>query len=465
MAISSIFKAYDVRGLVPDELDEDMAWNIGLTYAQQFRTRRVVVGRDARISSAALSEALTNGLRAAGAEVFDIGLCGTEEVYFATFHLKTDGGIMITASHNPANYNGMKFVRENARPVSSDSGLSEIAARVMKAARKPSVGSKGKYKRLNVRDAYVRHVLRFIEENSLSSMKVVANAGNGCAGPVFDAIASCLPLKVTRLLHEPDGTFPNGVPNPLLPENRAYTRAAVVREGAQLGIAWDGDFDRCFFYDERGQFVEGYYLVGLLAQSFLEKSRGDRIVHDPRLTWNTIDMVHKAGGTPVLSRCGHAFIKEVMRSADAIYGGEMSGHHYFREFAYCDSGMIPWLLVLELISRTGQPLSKLVEERLRLFPVSGEINQVVSDSVEAMRAVEAYYRTDTGSISHFDGLSMEFDSWRFNLRPSNTEPLLRLNVESRANPPLMESRTAEILGFIAGLPDSDGTRQCGRKSG
>ncbi|MGH8283871.1 MAG: phosphomannomutase [Gammaproteobacteria bacterium] len=449
MSLLSSFKAYDVRGRVPDDLNEDVAWRIGHAYAQLFRPQRVVIGRDVRLSSTALATAVSDGVRAAGADVLDIGQCGTEEVYFATFHLKTSGGIMITASHNPPEYNGMKFVHEGARPVSADTGLQEIARRVVAGEAAKPRGPKGGYEQITVRDDYVHHVLGYIDVAAVKPGLLVVNAGNGCAGPVFDAIATHLPLAVTRLNHKPDGRFPNGVPNPLLTENRAETSAAVLNNGARLGIAWDGDFDRCFFFDEQGQFVEGYYLVGLLAQSFLEKTHTGNIVHDPRLVWNTQEMVQQAGGTPVLSRCGHAFIKDVMRCADAAYGGEMSAHHYFRDFAYCDSGMIPWLLVLELLSKTGLPLSELVAERMRRFPVSGEINRTVADSEACMRKVQVHYQAAALEVSHFDGLSMEFPAWRFNLRPSNTEPLLRLNVESRADAPLVQARTHEILQLIA----------------
>jgi phosphomannomutase len=442
------FKAYDVRGRVPNELNEDLAWRIGQAYAEQFMPKNVVIGRDVRISSAPLAEALSNGLRQAGVDVFDIGLCGTEEVYFSTVHLDAGGGIMVTASHNPPDYNGLKFVRRGAKPVSADTGLKELEARVI-ANRPRKAALKGRYERTNPRDAYVRHMLSYIDPASVGKIHLVVNAGNGCAGPAFDAIAAHLPIRVTRLFHEPQGMFPNGVPNPLLPEKRTETAAAVLRQSAQLGIAWDGDFDRCFLFDERGEFIEGYYIVGLLAQAFLRKQRGAKIVHDPRLTWNTLDIVTKAGGVPVLSRCGHAFIKDAMRNADAIYGGEMSAHHYFRDFAYCDSGMIPWLLVLELLSASSMPMSEILAERIRLFPVSGEINRSVTDGAAAMRAAEDSFQTDVKRVTHFDGLSMEFTDWRFNLRPSNTEPLLRLNVESRSEAALVQERTAEILELLA----------------
>ena len=452
MSLASAFKAYDIRGRVPEELNEEVARRIGRAYAEQFRPQRVVLGRDVRLSSEALAAAVCDGLRAAGVEVLDLGLCGTEEVYFATFQLKTDGGVMVTASHNPPDYNGMKFVREGARPVSADTGLKDIARRVLLGGVAPPAAQPGGYRPVAVREDYVRHVLGYIDAAALKPVKIVVNAGNGCAGPAFEAIAQHLPLRVTRLFPEPDGRFPNGVPNPMLPENREVTARAVRAQGAALGIAWDGDFDRCFFFDEHGEFIEGYYLVGLLAQAFLAKSPGEKIVHDPRLTWNTLDVVQRAGGTPVLSRCGHAFIKDVMRSVNAVYGGEMSAHHYFRDFAYCDSGMIPWLLMLQLLAKSGRPLSELVAERMRLFPVSGEINRKVADGTAVLRQVEARYAVRAKEIAHLDGLSMEFADWRFNLRASNTEPLLRLNVETRGDAALLKTRTGELLELIGGEP-------------
>jgi len=442
-------KAYDVRGRVPDELDGELAARLGRAYVEQFSPRAVVIGRDTRLSSVPLAAALSAGLRAAGAEVYDLGLCATEEVYFATFQLGLDGGVMVTASHNPPEYNGIKFVREGARPVGAETGLKDMARRVVTDDALPYRASGGD-RRISVREAYAEHVRSYIDAGSLSPLRMVVNAGNGCAGPVFDAVAEGLPLRVTRLFHEPDGRFPHGVPNPLLPERRAETAAAVQETHADLGVAWDGDGDRCFLFDEQGQIVEGYYLVGLLAEAFLSTNPGAKIVHDPRLVWNTQDIVLRDGGVPVLSRCGHAYMKDAMRAADAVYGGEMSGHHYFRRFAYCDSGMIPWLLAVELLSRTGTPLSRLIEERQRLFPVSGEINREVTDAVDAMRRVQSRFETAGGAVMHLDGLSMEFKDWRFNLRPSNTEPLLRLNVETRGDEALMRKRTGELVRLIEG---------------
>ncbi len=447
MSLISCFKAYDIRGRVPDELNEDIAYRIGRAYAKFLKPVNVVIGRDIRRSSDSLCSALTRGLNDSGADVHDIGLCGTEEVYFSTFQYKMDGGIMVTASHNPADYNGMKLVQKGARPVSGDTGLHEIR----ESAEKNRFGissSKGGSFRLAHRDDYIKHLLGYTDISVLGSLQVVVNSGNGCAGPVIDLLEKHLPFRFIKMQHEPDGRFPHGIPNPLLPENRAATAEAVRTYGADLGIAWDGDFDRCFFFDEKGRFIEGYYVVGLLAGALLGERPGGRIIHDPRLTWNTIDMVTRAGGIPVQSKTGHAFIKEKMRLEDAVYGGEMSAHHYFREFAYCDSGMIPWLLVAQILCRTGKALSDLVEERMALFPASGEINRTLPDPAGAIQMIEERFRRDALAIDHTDGLSMEFSSWRFNLRSSNTEPLVRLNVEARGDYTLMRKKTDEILFLL-----------------
>ena len=449
MTILPCFKAYDIRGRLPDELNEDIAWRIGRAYAAYLRPERVVVGRDVRLSSAALCDALSAGLMAGGAEVFDIGLCGTEEIYFATFAAGMDGGIMVTASHNPMDYNGMKLVRQGARPISGDSGLHAIRELVAQNIFAPAAKS-GSRSVMEVRADYVAHLLGYVEVGQLRPLKIVVNAGNGCAGPVLDALEERLPFEFIKIHHQPDGTFPHGIPNPLLPENRAATAEAVLAHGADLGIAWDGDFDRCFLFDEQGSFIEGYYVVGLLAAAFLQHHPGGRIIHDPRLTWNTVDLVRGLGGTPVMSKTGHAFIKERMRVEDAVYGGEMSAHHYFRDFAYCDSGMIPWLLVTELMSRRGQPLSRLVGERIARYPASGEINRRLRDPAATLARIEAHYRGSARGADYTDGLSMEFDRWRFNLRSSNTEPVVRLNVESRGDQALMEDKTREILGLMEG---------------
>ena len=451
MEAISCFKAYDIRGKVPDELNSELAYRIGRAYAGFLNPSKVIIGCDIRHSSLELADSLSRGLIESGVDVFDIGLCGTEEVYFSTFDMAMDGGIMVTASHNPIDYNGMKLVREGSRPVSGDSGLSAIRELVAAGASYRALKC-GKVIRIDNRPVYIRHLLSYFKAEAPRRLKIVTNAGNGCAGPVVDALEEHLPFDFIRVNHEPDGSFPNGIPNPLLPENRAATRDAVISSGADIGIAWDGDFDRCFLFDETGAFIEGYYIVGLLASAILYDHPGSRIIHDPRLTWNTIDLVKKAGGIPVQSKTGHAFIKERMRSENAVYGGEMSAHHYFRDFAYCDSGMIPWLKVAWIMSRTGRPLSALVGERIRMFPSSGEINRRLGDPAAALEHIFTRYSREAVDVDYTDGLSMEFENWRFNIRSSNTEPVVRLNVESRGDRPLMEDKTAELLSYIDSFP-------------
>ena len=441
------FKAYDVRGRVPDQLNEEIARRIGRAYAEVIKPRQVVVGHDIRLTSEAIKAAVTQGLLEQGVDVYDIGLCGTEGIYFATSHAGMDGGIAVTASHNPKDYNGMKFVREESRPISADTGLVEIR-QLAEQDNFHSAAQPGQLHTLDTTQAYVEHLLSYVDVATLKPLKIVVDAGNGGAGMVVDLLEPHLPFEFIKLHHEPDGNFPNGVPNPLLPENRAAAIAAVKEHGADLGIGWDGDFVRCFFFDEQGEFVEGYYLVGLLAESFLKREPGARIVHDPRLTWNTVDIVTSQGGEPVQTKCGHAFIKERMRAENAVYGGEMSAHHYFRDFAYCDSGMIPWLLVTGLISSRGQSLSAMVSERVAAYPCSGEINRTIEDPMAVLSKVEAVYRDRAEAIEDVDGLSMVLGDWRFNLRMSNTEPVVRLNVESRGDKALMEAKTAELLALI-----------------
>ncbi|OQY19464.1 MAG: phosphomannomutase [Desulfobacteraceae bacterium 4572_35.1] len=441
------FKAYDIRGRLPDELNEEVAYRIGRGYAEFLQPRKVVVGRDIRLSSEVLSAAVARGLCDAGVDVYDIGLCGTEDVYFATFNEQMDGGVMVTASHNPMDYNGLKLVRQQSRPISADTGLSEIRTLAEKGDF-VAPKQRGQVHQLNVRPAYIEHLLGYVDVQKLSPLKVVVNAGNGCAGPVIDLLQQHLPFEFIKVNHQPDGNFPNGIPNPLLLENRAATSDAVIANGADLGIAWDGDFDRCFLFDETGVFIEGYYIVGLLAAAFLAKNPGGKIVHDPRLIWNTFDVVKQAGGEAVESKSGHSFIKEKMRQVDAVYGGEMSAHHYFRDFSYCDSGMIPWLLVTELMSCSGKKLSELVGERIAAYPSSGEINRSLNNVQQAMAELQQKYSVDAISVEHVDGLSMSFADWRFNLRSSNTEPVVRLNVEARGDIALMEEKTAEILRWL-----------------
>jgi phosphomannomutase len=456
----SCFKAYDIRGRIPDELNTDIAYRIGRAYAESIQPGRVIVGRDIRLSSNEMAAAVIQGLQDAGVNVYDIGLCGTEEVYYATFAYQDtgrpmDGGIMVTASHNPKDYNGMKLVREQSKPVSGDTGLNYIK-QLAEANNFPAPSvNRGIVKAVSIGEDYTQHLLGYIDPSALKPLKIVVNAGNGAAGHVIDWLEAALnkvmtrPVEFIKIHHEPDGHFPNGIPNPLLPENRDSTISAIKEHEADLGIAWDGDFDRCFLFDETARFIEGYYIVGLLAEAFLKQNPGAKIVHDPRLTWNTIDIVNNLSGIAVQSKTGHAFIKERMRLEDAVYGGEMSAHHYFRDFSYCDSGMIPWLLVIELISKSGKKLSQLVDERMLRFPASGEINRTIAQPEAAIELIKKHYQKDAQYIDFTDGLSMEFGNWRFNLRCSNTEPLVRLNVESRGDEALMKAKTEELLALLA----------------
>lgn len=450
------FKAYDIRGRLGTELDESIARRIGRAYGEYLKPGRVAVGSDVRLTSEPLKQALAEGLMDAGVDVIDIGLAGTEEVYFAAFHLDVDGGIEVTASHNPMDYNGMKLVARGARPISGDSGLLEIQALAEQNDFPPPV-RRGSYSRQTILEDYIDHLLGYVDASALRPFKLVVNPGNGAAGHVIDALQRrfaehAVPVEFVKLHFEPDGRFPNGIPNPLLPENRSSTSRAVKAHGADFGIAWDGDFDRCFLFDENGKFIEGYYIVGLLAEAFLAKHPGEKIIHDPRLTWNTIDIVGRNGGIPVQSKTGHAFIKARMRSENAIYGGEMSAHHYFRDFAYCDSGMIPWLLILELLSRSGKQLSTLLAEREAAFPCSGEINYRVADTDAAINRLAAHFSAANPAIDRTDGISLEFADWRFNLRASNTEPLLRLNVESRNDRRLVAEKVREIEQQLDATP-------------
>lgn len=445
------FKAYDVRGVYPDEVNEELAYRVGRIFSAMFAAETVVVGHDIRLSGRALVDALTEGLRHGGTKVIDIGQCGTEMIYFATAYLDADGGIMVTASHNPREYNGMKLVRKGARPISGDTGLKEIGE-MAAAASFPHglVAGKtmGSVETMDIMPAYIEHLLTYIDRSALKPMKIVANPGNGGAGPILKELAKHLPFEFITINEQPDGNFPNGVPNPLLLPNREAT-AKVVREShADLGIAWDGDFDRCFLFDEKADFIEGYYIVGLLAEVFLHKEPGAKIMYDPRLTWNTEDILARDGGVPVRCKSGHAFMKECMRTNGVLYGGEMSAHHYFRDFSYCDSGMIPWLLVTELMCRTGKKLSELVEARMKLYPCSGEINRKVADSKAVLAALEAKYAD--GKQDKLDGLSVDYDAWRFNVRTSNTEPVMRLNVETKGDTALLAEKTKELLAIIGG---------------
>ena len=443
----SCFKAYDIRGQIPDQLNQEIAYRIGRAFVDYLTPSSIVVGYDVRLTSRQLCDSLVAGLIDGGVNVINIGQCGTEEVYFATSHLGTDGGIIVTASHNPKDYNGMKLVRENSRPISSDSGLNDIKQLVEKNEFS-EVNTKGSITEQDTRPAYIKHLLRYVDIDSLRPLKIVCNSGNGAAGMIIDQLEPHCPFDLIKIHHKPDGHFPNGVPNPLLIENREPTIDSVNANQADLGIAWDGDFDRCFFFDEKGRFIDGYYIVGLLAEFFLEKYPGAGIVYDPRLIWNTIEIVQSRGGNAIKCKTGHGFIKERMRAEDAIYGGEMSAHHYFKDFFYCDSGMIPWLIVVELMTKTNKPLSELVDKRMAAFPASGEINNVIEYPAALIQTVEETYRSEAHNIDHTDGLSMSFDNWRFNLRISNTEAVVRLNVESRADEHLMQMKTDELLALI-----------------
>lgn len=455
MAQLNCFKAYDIRGELGDELNEDIAYRIGRAYGEFLKPKRIAVGGDVRLTSESLKLALANGLMDAGTDVLDIGLSGTEEIYFATFHLGIDGGIEVTASHNPMNYNGMKLVRDNAKPISGDTGLRDIQRLAEENNFPPvDINRRGTLHKITILQEYVDHLMSYVNlANFNRPLKLVVNSGNGAAGHVIDEIekrfiAAGAPVTFVKVHHHPDGNFPNGIPNPLLPECRQDTADAVRLNNADIGIAFDGDFDRCFMFDDESEFIEGYYIVGLLAEAFLQKQPGAKIIHDPRLTWNTVDIVTENGGIPIMSKTGHAFIKERMRQEDAIYGGEMSAHHYFRDFAYCDSGMIPWLLVAELLCLKNTSLKALVADRQAAFPASGEINRKLKNAPEAIALIRERYEPSAAHVDTTDGISIEYPDWRFNLRSSNTEPVVRLNVESKADTVLMNSKTEEILALL-----------------
>ncbi|MEX2495391.1 MAG: phosphomannomutase CpsG [Woeseia sp.] len=443
----SSFKAYDIRGQIPNELNTDIAYRIGNATVEYLQAKSMVLGRDIRLSSAEFADAVAAGMREAGADVIDIGVGGTEMVYFATGDLRADGGIMVTASHNPADYNGFKLVRQQARPISGDTGLVDIRA-IAERDKRLTADVPGSTKKVDISERYIERLLSFVDLSSLSKLRIVTNAGNGGAGAVLDQLEPQLPFEFIKVHHEADGRFPNGVPNPMVEENRIPTIDAIKKNEADFGIAWDGDFDRCFFFDEMGRFIEGYYIVGLLAQTQLPHDAGAAIVYDPRLTWSTIEIVNEFGGRAVQSKSGHSFMKEVMRREDALYGGEMSAHHYFRDFFYCDSGMIPWLLVAQLVSAGQATLSQLVDDRMEKFPASGEINRKVADAPRAIQVIRDRYAPGAIRMDETDGVSLEFEQWRFNLRSSNTEPVIRLNVESRGDTKLMREETGEILALL-----------------
>ncbi|OEE98518.1 phosphomannomutase/phosphoglucomutase [Vibrio crassostreae] len=464
------FKNNDIRGVIGKQINEPLAYLLGKAFGEYVLSAKpetsldglaqVVIGRDNRKTSLSLQEAITAGLIESGISVIDLGMTGTEEVYFATRHLKAIGGIQITASHNPINYNGMKMVGVDASPISKNSGLDEIKRRIEELHQElncnlpfvhaqPSNSSRSN----SILAPYVEHLLSYITPSKLSPMKIVVNAGNGVAGHIIDALDNKfnelgVPITFIKVHHNPDGNFPNGIPNPLIRENQAATRDAVLEHSANLGIAWDGDFDRCFFFDEQGNYIEGYYIVGLLAEAFLVKQPNTTVLHDMRMTWNTIEIAKTHGGKAIGIKAGHALIKEKMRETNAVYGGEMSAHHYFRDFGYCDSGMIPWLLVIELMSKTQQSLHQLTSTSIDRFPSSGEINRRVSDPEQVMACVLSHYQDHAVEIDHTDGISMNMGSWRFNLRKSNTEPLIRLNVETKQDKALLSLKVDELLSFL-----------------
>lgn len=452
MSKLTCFKAYDIRGRLGDELNADIIYRIGRAFGQFLKPKTIVVGGDVRLTSKELKSAVTNGLLDSGVNVIDLGEVGTEEVYFATSFLKADGGIEVTASHNPMDFNGLKLVREGSRPISADTGLADIQ-RLAEENNFSAVTQRGTYKQQSVLGDYVERLLSYVNLDNIKPLKLVINSGNGAAGHVVDAIeaqfkARRVPVEFVKVHNNPDGTFPHGIPNPILHDNRQDTIDAVLANKADFGIAFDGDFDRCFFFDENGGFIEGYYIVGLLGQAFAQKHKGAKVIYDPRLIWNTEKVVSENGGEAVMSKSGHSFIKEKMREVDAVYGGEMSAHHYFRDFYYCDSGMIPWLLVMELVCTTGKTLGQLVNESIDTYPSPGEINSKLTDAKAAIARVRAEYEKDAISVSDVDGISIEYPNWRFNLRSSNTEPVVRLNLETRGDKKLMQEKTDEILALL-----------------
>lgn len=458
----------DIRGIYPTQVNRELAYRIGRYFKKILVTGeksnnekfRIAVGNDIRLSGPLLKKSLIKGLCEAGCEVIDIGQCGTEMIYFSTVHLNLDGGIMITASHNPKSYNGFKFVRSGARPISRDSGLKELeyyCNSEPEPLQKVTSVNKGITKEYSIISEYIDHLLTYIDVEDMKrrvstenrKLRIVVNAGNGAAGPILDILTTKLPFEFIKINNRPDGNFPNGVPNPLIRENRDETAHAVRTYGADMGIAWDGDFDRCFIFDEDGVMIESAYMVGFLAEAFLKKQPGASIIHDTRVYWNTQDVCKQFGGHSIICRSGHSFIKEKMRQVDAVYGGEMSAHHYFKDFAYCDSGMIPWLLVLELVQHNGKKLSDMLTERMNKFPCSGEINSKVDDKDcvdELMRTMEDKY--SDGKIDHIDGLSVAYDNWRFNIRCSNTEPVVRLNVETKGDKCVLNEHIKKLLNII-----------------
>jgi phosphomannomutase len=442
-----VFKAYDVRGIYPAEIDEEGAYAVARAYVQQFEPRRVAVGRDMRLSSPSMAEAVMAGAGDEGAEVLDLGLVGTEMVYFAVGSLGLDGGVMVTASHNPGEYTGMKIVRRGALPVGGESGLLDVRDRALRVSARGGDGA-GRVSSYDIWPAYVDRVLSFIDVAAVRPLRVVIDAANGMAGTMLPPVLSRLPVEAVRCFFEPDGSFPNHEPNPLLPENREFIVRRTLEEGADLGVAFDGDADRCFFVDDTGEFVPGDFATALLAELVLAKEPGAKIIYDVRASWAVPETIRAAGGEPLMNRVGHAFIKERMRRDDAAFGGEVSGHYYFREFTQADTGVVPFLLMLEAISRGGRSLSELLAPFRSRYFLTGELNTPVRDVALKLQELKERYAGE-GRVSHLDGISVDADDWHFNVRPSNTEPLLRLNLEARSQE-LMERKRDEVLGLIRG---------------
>ena len=441
-----VFKAYDVRGIHPTEIDEDGARAIGRAYVEQFEPKRIAVGRDMRVSSPTMAAAAIEGASSAGAEVVDIGLVGTEMLYAAVGGLELDGGIQVTASHNPKEYTGMKIVRRGAMPVGGDSGLLDIRDRAVSGARHRT-GPEGTVRAEDVSPLYLDKVLSFIDPDAVERRRVVIDAANGMAGVMLPPVLERIPIDAVPYFFEPDGTFPNHEPNPLLPENREFVIGKVREDAAELGVAFDGDADRCFFIDDTGEFVPGDFVTALLAESMLEKNPGAKIIYDVRASWAVPETIERAGGVPLINRVGHAFIKQRMREEDAAFAGEVSGHYYFRDFYQADSGVIPFLLMLELVSKRGKPLSELLRPYTERYFLTGELNVPVTDVAVKLQEIKERFGRE-GKVSHLDGISVEAEDWHFNVRPSNTEPLLRLNLEARSQE-LMEEKRDEVLALMS----------------
>jgi phosphomannomutase len=441
-----VFKAYDVRGIYPDELDEEGAYAIGRAYAEQFEPRKIAVGLDMRISSPTMAEAAIRGAVDAGVDVLELGLVGTEMLYFAVGDLGLDGGIEVTASHNPKEYTGMKIVRRGALPVGGESGLLEIRDRALASTKQQTVARSGTVERYDVWPAFVERVLSFVDVDAIRPLRVVIDAANGMAGAMLPPVLERLPVDAVRCYFDPDGTFPNHEPNPLLPENREFIVRKTLEEGADLGVAFDGDADRCFFVDDTGDFVPGDFVTALLAGSILEKEPGAKVIYDLRASWAVPETVERAGGVPLVNRVGHAFIKHRMRKEDAAFAGEVSGHYYFRNFSQADSGVVPFLLMLELVSRKGRKLSEILWPYRERYFITGELNTPVADVPLKLQELKERFGPE-GEVSHLDGISVDAADWHMNVRPSNTEPLLRLNLEARSRE-LMERKRDEVLDVI-----------------